>query len=139
MKSFLELMGRVFLSAIFLYEAYDIIFYMADTRQKMETYGLTWNQDLLLYGTIFLLVIGGLMLLTGYRASLGAILVLLYWVPVTFIVHSWWNDPVAEQRVQAILFMKNLAIAGGVLMVAVNGAGKYAIRRLFATFRVPNT
>ena len=103
----------------------------------MTLYGLTWNQDLQLVGAIILLLLGGTLVLLGYRSGLGAVLLLLYWIPVTLIVHSWWNDPIDEQRLQAILFMKNLAITGGLLMVLVNGSGRYSIKRLFATTKVP--
>lgn len=138
MKDIGDLLGRVFLSFIFLYEAYDSIFYMKQTQATMTEYGITWHQNLLFYGTVTLLVLGGLMILSGYRASLGAFMLLLYWVPVTLIVHSFWNDPVVEERMQAIHFMKNIAITGGLLMVWVNGAGRFSIKRLFATAKVPN-
>ncbi len=137
MKDITDLIGRVMVAVIFLYEAYDSIFYFKATKETMTAYGLTWQQDLLLYGSIFLLVVGGILLLIGYRSGFGALLLLLYWVPVTFIVHSFWNDPVEQQRIQAILFMKNLGIAGGLLLILTYGSGKYSVRRLFATAHVP--
>ena len=103
----------------------------------MTTYGIDGNQNLLLYGAIFLLLLGGTLILIGYRSGLGAFLLVLYWVPVTFIVHSYWHYPPDEQRIQAILFTKNLAILGGLLIVWVNGSGKYSVKRLFATTKVP--
>lgn len=138
MKDIGDLLGRIFLSFIFLYEAYDSIFYMKPTKATMTEYGITWQQDFLLFGAIALLMLGGLMILSGYRSSLGAFMLLLYWVPVTFIVHSFWNDPPDKERLQAILFMKNIAITGGLLMVWVNGSGRFSIKRLFATAKVPN-
>jgi putative oxidoreductase len=139
MKHIFDLLGRLFLSFIFFYEAYDSIKYFKGTKEIMTSYGLTWRQDLLLYGAIFVLIVGGTMLLTGYRAKLGSFLLLLYWLPVTFIVHSFWNDaPGPEARMEGIHFMKNIAITGGLMMVFANGVGKYSVRRLFATFRVPN-
>lgn len=137
MKDILDLMGRIFIALIFLFEAYDSLWYFEDTKAKMTTYGITWNQDLLLVGAITLLLLGGILVLIGYRARLGALLLLAYWVPVTFIVHSFWNDPEAIRRTQSILFMRSLAIVGGLLFVYVNGSGRYSIKRLFATFRVP--
>lgn len=139
---------------IFLFEAYDTVFFFKATKVKMTYYGLSWNQDLLLYGAIVLLVLGGLMVLSGYRSNLGAFLLLLYWLPVTFIVHDFWNVPFeckmqitcpelelegqeVYRRFQAILFMKNLAIVGGLLMIWVNGSGRFSIKRLFATTKVP--
>lgn len=137
MKDFFDLIGRIFIAFIFLYEAYDSIFYFKETQATMTAYGLNWNQDLLLYGAIFLLVVGGILVLIGYRAGLGASLLLIYWIPVTFIVHSFWNDPEPTRRLQAILFMKNIAVTGGLLIVLANGSGKYSIKRLFATAKVP--
>lgn len=137
MKDIIDLIGRVCLSFIFLYEAFDSMFYFKPTQAKMLEYGLTWNQDWLLYGAIFLLVLGGTLVLIGYRSAFGAVLLLLYWLPVTFIVHDFWNYPEPDRRLQAILFMENIAIAGGLLIVVVNGSGKYSIKRLFATAKVP--
>ena len=103
----------------------------------MQEHGLTWNQDFLLYCAIFLLTMGGMMVLLGYRSTLGAILLLTYWVPVTLIVHDFWNTQTnLALRQESILFMKNFAIIGGLLMLIGKGSGRYSIRRLFATTRV---
>lgn len=102
----------------------------------MEEYGVTWQPNFLLYASVFLLVLGGLLVLSGYRSGLGAILLLLYWIPFTLIVHSWWNDPIEIRRIQSLFFMRNLAIAGGLLLVVVNGSQRYSIKRLFATTKV---
>lgn len=139
MKDILDLLGRALLSFIFLYEAYDSVFYFQATKEKMTAYGLTWQQDFVLVGAIILLLLGGTLLLIGYRTGFAMFILLCYWIPVTFIVHSFWNDPEPARRLQSIMFMKNLAIVGGMLMVWANGTGKYSIKRLFATTRVPGT
>lgn len=139
MQHIIDLVGRVFLSAIFLFEAFDSAIYFEKTQQTMTQYGLTWRQDLLLYGAIFLLILGGTLVLVGYRSKLGAVLLLMYWVPVTFIVHDFWNYPRQEMRLQSILFMKDIAIIGGLLMLMGRGAGRYSIKRLLATTRVKGT
>lgn len=139
MKDISDLIGRVFLSFIFLYQAYDAIIFSKSTKLMMTEYGITWNQNFLLLSGIGLLVFGGILILIGYRAKFGAFLLLLFWVPVTFVIYSFWNDPFPQNRDNAIQFMKNIAITGGLLMVFVNGAGKYSVKRLFATFRVRGT
>ena len=136
MKDIIDLIGRILISVIFMYEAYDSMFYYEETKEVMTSYGVTWNQDFLLTGSIIFLILGGLLLLLGYRPGLGAFLILCYWIPVTFIAHSFWNDPKEAQRIEAILFMKNLAIIGGLMLVYVNGSGRFSIRRLFATTKV---
>jgi putative oxidoreductase len=136
MRDITDLIGRIFLSAIFLFEAVDSILYFEKTKMTMTEHGLTWNQDMLLYGAILFLVLGGLMVLLGYRTSLGAILLLLYWAPVTFIIHDFWDFPRDQIRIQSILFMKDIAIIGGLLMLLGKGSGRYSIKRLLATTRV---
>lgn len=137
MKDIFDLTARIFLSLIFLWEAYDSIKYYKSTKAAMTSYGVTWNQDLLLSSAIFLMIFGGILILTGYRAKFGAILLLLFYVPATFIIYSFWNDPEELYRNNSIQFMKNLAIIGGLMMVFVNGTGRYSIKRLFATTRLP--
>lgn len=139
MKDIVDLIARILISFIFLFEAYDYIRDFEGTKAVMAGYGLTWNPNLLVIGAISLLILGGVMVLSGYRSSLGATLLLLYWIPATFIVHSFWNDPESVRHLAEVHFMKNLAIIGGLLTVLVNGSGRYSIRRLFATARVPGT
>ncbi len=138
MKDIFDLVGRILLSFIFFFEAYDYFAYERLNKEAMTIYGLTWNQDFFLYGAIFLLLFGALTLLLGYRMRLGAVLLLIYWIPLTFIVHDFWNeDPSSnEYRLQSIFFMKNVAIMGGLLIAATHISGKYRLRRLFATTNV---
>jgi len=136
MKDKVDLIARIFLSLIFLWEAYDTIKYYESSKESMNGYHITWNQDFLLCSAIFLMIFGGVLILTGYRSKLGAVLLLLYYIPATFIIYSFWNDPPELYRVNSIQFMKNLAIIGGLMMVFVNGAGRYSIKRLFATTKV---
>lgn len=137
MKDFIDLLGRIFISLIFFWEAYDSIAFYDSVKRTMTNYGITWNQDFLLITVIVFLIIGGLFILIGYKAPIGAILLLIYWIPVTFMVYSFWNDPVSERRMASILFMKNMAIIGGLLMIVVNGAGRFSIKRLLAASRPP--
>ena len=75
-------------------------------------------------------------MITGYRIKLGAFLLLLYWLPVTFIMYSFWNDPIELQRVNSINFMKNLGIAGALLLLIVNGSGKFSIKRILRVTKI---
>lgn len=151
MKDIIDLLARVLLATIFFYEAYDAIFYYADTKREIASLGLMWNPDLLLRTGIFLLTLGAFLLLIGYRVGFGVVLLLLYLVPTTFVVYAFWEAPhdcvasascleedIPYRRLLGVLFMKNLAIIGGLLMVWVNGSGRWSVKRLFATTRVRN-
>jgi putative oxidoreductase len=132
MKDVADLIGRIFLAFIFLFEAYDSIAFFRANKEMMTEYGITWNQDFLMYSSILLLILGGVLILIGYRTSLGAICLLIYWIPLTFVLYSFWNDAEDIRRLNSLMFMKNMAIAGGLLMLYVNEAGRYSVKRIFA-------
>ena len=92
MKDVTDLLARIFISLIFLWEAYDSIVHYSGAKTSMTAYGVTWRQDLLLSGAIFLLIFGGILVLLGYRSKFGAVLLLIYYIPFTLIVYSFWND-----------------------------------------------
>lgn len=137
MRDIADLLGRICLSLIFVFEALDTILFFENTKRTMTTYGLTWNQDFLLGVVIFILILGAILVLIGYFASFGALLLLLYWLPFTLIVYSFWNDHPTIQRLNALYFMRNIAVCGGLLMLMANGAGKYSVKRLIHVLRLP--
>lgn len=71
---------------------------------------------------------GGLSVLLGYRAKVGAWLIALFLVPVTLMMHKFWavHDPMMAQ-IQLIMFMKNVAILGGALLISQFGAGPLSL------------
>lgn len=137
MKDIIDLLGRIFLSIIFLWDAVDFIFFYKSTKEAMINYGISWSPDFFLIVVIIFLIMGGLMVLMGYRVTIGTTLLLCYWIPATFILHDFWNYDLPERRFEALMFYRNIAIAGGLMMLYAHGSGRYAVRRLFATTRVP--
>ena len=71
---------------------------------------------------------GGLSILLGYRARIGAWLIVLFLVPVTLMMHKFWSvsDPMQAQT-QMIMFMKNLSMLGGALLITQFGAGPLSL------------
>ena len=137
MRDYVDLLARIFIAFIFLYEAYDSIVFFKNTKETMTAYGITWNQDLLLIAVIFVLILGSIMILIGYYASVGAFLILLYWIPFTLIVYSFWNDPLELRRVNSLYFMRNAGTASALLLLIVNGAGRFSVRRIFHVLTLP--
>jgi putative oxidoreductase len=72
--------------------------------------------------------VGGLSVAFGYRAKLGAWIIVLFLVPVTLLMHAFWAvpDPQMAQMQQA-MFMKNVSMLGGALLVAYFGAGPLSL------------
>lgn len=137
MKDYIDLFARIFIAIMFYYEAFDSFLYFDNTKETMTAYGLTWNQNFLLGATIVFLIMGATLVLIGYNSRFGAFLLLLYIVPTTFIIYSFWNVPPESQRIQLINFMKNLAVIGGLLLLTVNKPGKYSVKRLIYYLRLP--
>ncbi len=137
MKDILDLFGRICISIIFFFEAYDKLWFQTSTKTTMTEYGIVWNQDLLMWGGCLSLILGATLILLGYRSSFGAILILAYWIPLTIILNKFWvYDDHDVRRNISLHFMKNIAIIGGLLMVLVNGSGRYSIKRLLSTTKV---
>ena len=72
--------------------------------------------------------LGGPSILLGYRAKLGAWLIVLFLIPVTLMLHKFWtvSDPMMAQ-IQMILFMKNVSMLGGALLITQFGAGPFSL------------
>jgi len=71
---------------------------------------------------------GGLSILLGYRARLGAWLLVLFLIPVSFAMHNLWavKDPMMAQM-QMAMFMKNVSMLGGALLISQFGAGPWSL------------
>ena len=74
-----------------------------------------------------LALVGGLSILLGYRAKMGAWLLVLFLVPVTVMMHNFWavKDPMMAQM-QMAMFLKNVTMLGGALLISQLGAGPWS-------------
>jgi putative oxidoreductase len=72
--------------------------------------------------------VGALSILLGYRAKLGAWLIVLFLVPVTVTMHNFWavHDPMMAQ-IHMGMFMKNVSMLGGALLISQFGAGPFSL------------
>jgi putative oxidoreductase len=75
-----------------------------------------------------LALLGGLSILIGYRAKLGGWLIALFLIGVTPLMHKFWTvtDPMMYQM-QMIMFLKNLSMLGGALLITQFGAGPWSV------------
>lgn len=71
---------------------------------------------------------GGLSILLGYRAAIGAWLIVLFLAPVTLMMHKFWAvpDPMMAQM-QMIMFMKNVSMLGAAFLISQFGAGPWSL------------
>lgn len=73
-------------------------------------------------------LLGALSIMLGYKAKLGAWLLVIFLVPVTFMLHKFWtvSDPMMHQMDQ-IMFMKNISMLGAALMITYLGSGELSL------------
>jgi putative oxidoreductase len=125
-KGFVILAGRVLLSIIFVLSALGKLFNFGGTAGMMSAKGLPTASLLLVVALAFELV-GGLSVLTGFKTRLGAILLVIFLVPVTLVFHNFWAYQGMEQQMQMANFLKNVAIAGGLLLLLAFGPGPLSV------------
>ena len=126
MTSLLVLVGRVLLALMFLDAGYGKIGGFAGTAGDIAAKGLPMPQ-VLAAATLALELIGGLLLVIGWKARWAAAALAVFTVLAAVIFHGYWGMPEAEQMMQKLLFLKNLAVAGGLLTVVAFGAGRWSV------------
>ena len=123
----LTVLGRVLLSAIFLLAAVgNKIPHFSDVAKFMESAGVPAPQ-LLLVGAIAFLLIGSVSVILGYKARLGAALLLTFLVLASYYFHAFWKLEGQAQQEQMIQFMKNLSMMGAMLFLMANGSGPMSL------------
>ena len=80
-----------------------------------------------LVGAILSELCGGLSILLGWWTRVGATLLIVFLIPTTLIFHDFWTYEGAQQQMQMIHFMKNLAILGGLFVLLSVGGGPWSI------------
>ena len=127
-QRFVPLLGRILLSAIFLLSGAGKIMDWPGTEGMMAKHNMPLV-PLFLVGAIAVELSGGVSVLLGCKARLGAVLLFLFLIPTTLIFHNFWTFEGPQQKVQMINFLKNLAIMGGLAMVVGFGSGPMSLDR----------
>jgi putative oxidoreductase len=123
----LTVVGRLMLCTIFFLAAVgNKIPHFSDTAKVMESAGVPAPQ-LLLVGAIVFLIAGSLSVIAGYKARIGAALLLTFLVLATYYFHAFWKLEGQEQQAQMIHFMKNLSMMGAMLFIIANGSGPMSV------------
>lgn len=113
---------------------YSLIFIMSGLNHFTSgSVGYAENQgipipDILVPISGIMALIGGFSVLLGYHTRIGAMVLLLFLIPVTILMHNFWSftDPQMMQM-QMIHFMKNLALIGTAILFAFYGAGPISL------------
>ena len=122
----LSLIGRLLLALLFLPAGINKITGFAGTVGYIASVGL----PLPTLGAIIALVVeiaGGLALIAGFGTRFAALVLAFFTLVASFFFHAYWAVPAAQQFVTQLLFMKNMAVVGGLLTLAAWGAGAWSL------------
>ena len=107
-----EAFGRIFISSLFIFEAFKKFSFKEETIFYMEDYGVP---GILFYPALLFEMIFPILLIIGYKTKISAFAMFVFTIVVTIIFHSDFSD-----QMQLMAFLKNLAIAGGFLIISTN-------------------
>jgi len=134
-------LGRVMLALIFLMSALgNKIPKFNDVAGYMASEGVPVPQ-VMLVGAIVFLIAGSLSIILGFKARIGAALLLVFLVLATYFFHDFWTWPqdakwvlslnsdvqMPVQQIEMISFMKNMALMGAMLFIMSNGSGPWSL------------
>ena len=119
----LEFFGRLLLSALFLIEGVGKITVQEDVIMYMEDYGVP---GVLFVPATVLEILFPLLLIVGYRTKWAAAVMALFTFSVAIIFHTDFSE-----GMQMIFFLKDIAIAGGFMIIIVYGPGKISLDHYF--------
>ena len=131
-KSPLALTGRILLALLFITAGYSKLTNIAGTAGYIASGGLPFP-SVLAAAVGLLELFGGLALAVGFKARWAALALGLFTLLASALFHNFWAVAPEQQMVQYLMFMKNLAVAGGMFVVAALGAGPLSIDNRSAT------
>ena len=114
-----EILGRILLSVIFLINGIGKIFNYEGTIQYMENFDVP---GYLIIPAIIVEILFPILLIIGYYTKFSALVLSLFTLVLAVIFHTDFSN-----QMQLMSFLKNIAIAGGFLIIFVYGPGKYSL------------
>lgn len=121
MKNAIIFVGRILLTLIFLLSGIQKIPNFNGTKQYMAAAGMPLT-DLFLVAAIIIEIVGAILIFIGFKTKWAALALIIFMIPVTLIFHTNFAD-----QIQMIMFMKNLSMLGGLLLLAAYGAGNWSL------------
>jgi uncharacterized membrane protein YphA (DoxX/SURF4 family) len=121
-RQFMTLFGRCLLGSIFILSALSKLVDPQAGQNYMAALGLTSGTAFWYWCSVTMELVGGLSLLLGWGTRIGAGILILFLIPMTFFLHGKVSDPGHFAQL-----LMNLGIVGGLLYVAVFGAGPMSV------------
>ena len=121
MTHFIDLLARIFISSVFLVSGYNKIMNYESTVNFMEGFGIP---GLLLWPTIVLEILLPILVIIGYKTQIATILLAIFCIATAVIFHFDFSN-----QMQIVALLKNFGLAGGFLLIALNGPKQFSMDR----------
>ena len=121
MANVLDLVGRIFISALFLISAFNKVFNLEGSISWMEGFGVP---GFFIYPAIVIEIILPVLVIVGYKARLAAGVLAIFCLMTAFLFHFDFSN-----QTQLVSFLKNIGLAGGFLFIVANGTKDWAVDR----------
>jgi putative oxidoreductase len=128
MQDLLALAGRVLIAALFIPEGWHQAMNFAGTTGYIASQGVPLPQVCAALSVLAHVDLG-LMLVVGWQARWAAIGLAIFVAVITPIFHNYWAMTGSQRMINEIMFWKNGAIAGGLLLIAACGPGRWSVSR----------
>ncbi|MBX3646796.1 MAG: DoxX family protein [Rhodocyclaceae bacterium] len=125
-KTYISVLGRLLLALMFILSGVGKLGNIQGTAAFIASGGLP-APTVLAVAVGALELFGGLALVVGYQVRLVGLALALFTVAASVVFHAYWSAPAAQQFVTQLLFMKNISVAGGMLLISALGAGPLSI------------
>lgn len=122
----LALVGRLLLALLFLPAGISKIAGFAGTAAYIGSKGLPLPE----LGAMIAIIVevgGGLALIAGFKTRMAALALAVFTLVATFVFHNFWGVPADQAMMQQLMFYKNIAVVGGLLVLAAHGAGAWSL------------
>jgi putative oxidoreductase len=122
----LNLLGRIAIAALFLPAGINKLLGVEGATAYFDSLGLP-AVAVLVWVVIAIEVLGGAALIIGFQTRLVAIGLAVFTLLASLVGHAFWAAPVDAAFIAQLLFFKNIAVMGGLLVLASNGAGAISV------------
>jgi putative oxidoreductase len=120
------LAARVLLALMFLLAGISKFAGLEGTAGYIASKGLPAPQ-LLAIATAALEVAAAVLLIVGWQARWAALALAAFTLLASVLFHNYWAMPAEQQLMQQLMFMKNIAVVGGLLAIFAFGAGAWSL------------
>ena len=126
---YVPLIGRFFYSLMFIFAGFTNLVKLSEASKYAASMGVPASTVAVIISHLMILA-GGLSILLGYKVKIGSLLLIIFLIPTTLLMHKFWGIKDSQMaQMQMIMFFKNVAMLGGAFIFLYFGSGPLSIEK----------